>query len=106
MTKWLKEKWEWIVGGIILLIGLIASSKTKNRVKEKDLKVRLDTEKKIAIEQEQIRINAQKEKDQILKEHNKGTVLIQKEEKERINALSNDPDALDDYLQGIGLNKK
>jgi hypothetical protein len=106
MTKWLKEKWEWLVAGVILIIGLIASSKTKNRVKEKDLKVRLDTEKKIAKEQEEIRIKSQKQKDQILKEHDKGTILIQKEEKERIEELSKDPDALDDYLQSIGLNKK
>ena len=106
MTKWLKEKWEWIVGGAILLIGLLASSKTKNRVKEKDLQVRLDTEEAISEKQEAIRKNSQKEKDDILKAHVKGTVLIQKEEKERISELSNDPGALDDYLQDIGLNKK
>ena len=106
MTKWLKEKWEWLVAGVILIIGLIASSKTKNRVKEKDLKVRLDTEKKIAKEQEEIRINSQLKKDEILKDHKVGTTLIQKEEKEGIEELSNDPNALDDYLQSIGLNKK
>jgi len=106
MTEWLKEKWEWIVGGVILLIGVLASSKTKNRVKEKDLKVRLDTEKKIAKEQEEIRINSQLKKDDILKDHEAGTTLIQKEEKERIEELSNDPAALDDYLQNLGLNKK
>jgi uncharacterized membrane-anchored protein YhcB (DUF1043 family) len=106
MTKWIKEKWEWLVAGIILLIGIVASSKTKNKVKEKDLQARLDTEKKIAKDQEEIRINSQIKKDEILKDYEDGTTVIQKEEKERIEELSNDPDALDNYLQNLGLNKK
>jgi len=104
--KLLKEKWEWFVGGIILLLGIFASSKTKDKVKEKDLKIRLDAEKDIAVKQEEIRVNSKKEREKIIKDHEIGTTLIRKEERERIDELSNDPAALDDYLQNLGLNKK
>ena len=104
--SWLKEKWEWILGGLLLLIGILSSTKTKNKVKEKDLEVRLKTEKEIQKKQSEIRSKSEVEKDKILKNHEKGTVQIKKEEDERITELRSNPEALDKYLKSIGLQKK
>lgn len=104
--SWLKEKWEWILGGLLLLIGILSSTKTKNKVKEKDLEVRLKTEKEIQKKQSEIRSKSEVEKDKILKNHEKGTVQIKKEEDERITELRSNPEALDEYLKSIGLQKK
>jgi len=104
--NWFKERWEWFVGGILLLIGIFSSTKTNNKVNEKDLKIRLKTEKDIQKNQAKIRSNSEVEKNKIIKNHEKEKVQIKKEEKERIKELKDDPEALDAYLKSIGLQKK
>ena len=104
--NWLKEKWEWVLGGLLLLIGILSSTKTRNKVKEKDLETRLETEKSIQKKQTEIRLESEANKNKILKNHEQGTVQIKKEEDERISELRNNPEALDEYLKSIGLQKK
>ena len=90
----------------MLLIGILSSTKTRNKVKEKDLETRLETEKSIQKKHSEIRLESEANKNKILKNHEQGTVQIKKEEDERISELRNNPEALDEYLKSIGLQKK
>ena len=108
IKKFIKDKWEWIVGGIVAILAIISmkKSKSKEKIEKKDLEIELKTEKTIQAEQEVIRKNSEIKKEEILKDHEDGTILIQKEEKKRVLELKDDPEAMQKYLAGIGLNKK
>jgi len=108
IKKFIKDKWEWIAGAVFAILAIISmkKSKSKEKIEKKDLEIELKTEKTIQAEQELIRKNSEIKKEEILKDHEAGTILIQKEEKKRVLELKDDPEAMQKYLAGIGLNKK
>lgn len=104
--KFLKEKWEWLLGIVLLLIGVIASSKTKSRVKEKDLEAKIDNKEKTRVAQIKITEDYHNKEIEILSKSNEKASRIEKEKKDRIKELSEDHSKLDDYLKKAGLTKK
>jgi hypothetical protein len=104
--KFIKEKWEWFVGAILLLIGVFASSKTKNKTREKDLEARLANKEKISVEQIRISDKYHKNELEILSENDALFKKVEKEKLDRIKELSGEQKKLDDYLKKAGLTKK
>lgn len=104
--KFIKEKWEWFVGAILLLIGVFASTKTKNKTREKDLEARLANKEKISVEQIRISDKYHKNELEILSENDALFKKVEKEKLDRIKELSGEQKKLDDYLKKAGLTKK
>lgn len=105
IVDWLKEKWEWIIGGLIVLIGFLASRKTNSKVKEKDLEVRLKTEKSIQESQESIRLQSEKDEKDILANHEKEKDLIEFEKDNRVKELKDSEEKIEKYLKDKGITK-
>lgn len=104
--EFLKKRWEWLVGAILILIGIFASSKTKNKTKEKDLEAKLKHREKISVEQIRISEEYHDREIEILGENSEAAKLIEKEKNDRIKELSEDHTKIDDYLKKAGLTKK
>jgi len=94
------------VGAILLLIGVFASSKTKNKTREKDLEARLANKEKISVEQIRISDKYHKNELEILSENDALFKKVEKEKLDRIKELSGEQKKLDDYLKKAGLTKK
>lgn len=94
------------MGAILLLIGVFASSKTKNKTREKDLEARLANKEKISVEQIRISDKYHKNELEILSENDALFKKVEKEKLDRIKELSGEQKKLDDYLKKAGLTKK
>ena len=104
--NWIKERWEWFLGGIILLIGIFSSTKTKNDVKEKDAKARLEALKELQNKQRKLTEDYIEEKKEISKKRNDVATKVEvKIEKEK-EKIKKDKSLIDKHLKDAGLKKK
>lgn len=99
----IKDKWEWIVGTILLLLGIFSSTKTKNNVSEKDNEAKRKREEELRKRQEALSEQHAKNIKDIYKEKEEKEDIAKKEVNDLKEKFKNDPKALSEYLRSKGL---
>jgi len=101
MIDWLKEQWQWIVGGLLAILAIFATKKrdSKAKIKEGDLRLEKERSEKIVKKQTQIYDAHAKKRDEAEKDYREKIKEVSESESERIKELENNPEKLDKILK-------
>lgn len=101
MIKWIKEQWQWIVGGLLAIIAIAASKKrdSKEKIKINDIKLENEKNKKIGVRKEKTYKDYIDEREEAEKEFDKTISTIAKNKEARLKELENNPKELDKILK-------
>ena len=106
---WLKDKWEWVVAGLVTILAFVLGSRGKNsakrRVNLKDKEILIQKE---ACERELAASQAAAEKhaDELKRVHKEADEKIkaaEEEKKQLVKHLKENPDAIDKKLKELGI---
>jgi hypothetical protein len=106
---WLKDKWEWVVAGLVTILAFVLGSRGKNsakrRVNLKDKEILIQKE---ACERELAASQAAAEKhaDELKRVHKEADEKLkaaEEEKKQLVKHLKENPDAIDEKLKGLGI---
>lgn len=99
--NWLKEQWQWIVGGILAIIAIAASKKRDSidKVEKNDSKVKADRDKKVNEEQKETYKEFISKRSEAEEKFREDIGKIAENKKERVKELENNPEELDKILK-------
>ena len=106
---WLKDKWEWVVAGLVTILAFVLGSRGKNsakrRVNLKDKEILIQKE---ACERELAASQAAAEKhaDELKRVHKEADEKLkaaEEEKKQLVKHLKENPDAIDKKLKELGI---
>ena len=99
--KWFKDKWQWLVGGVLAIIAIVASSKRDSRkvVKAGDNEFEKKRGEKIIAAQEDIYEQHLEKRSAAQKEHARKSEKIAEIKSARQKELENNPEELDKILK-------
>ena len=99
--QWLKDKWQWLVGGVLAIIAIVASSKrdSKKIVKEGDIELEKKRSEKIIAAQEDIYEEHIAKRTSAQEEFARKSEKIAEIKSTRKEELENNPEELDRILR-------
>jgi len=99
--KWFKDKWQWLVGGVLAIIAIVASSKRDSRkvVKEGDSEFEKKRSEKIIAAQEDIYEQHLEKRSAAQEEFARKSEEIAEIKSSRQKELENNPEELDKILK-------
>ena len=106
MKEWIKAKWKWITGGVIIVLGVLSTKKTKNNVKEEDAEAAKRAAEKIAKDQEKLTKDYVTKKEEIRNKKDNVEKDVKKKLEEEAERMKKDNSLIDAYLNSKGLKKK
>jgi len=101
MKNWLKEKWEWLAGGLFAIIAVILSKKRDSisKVEKNDSKAKTNRDKKVNEGQKVSYEKFISKRSKAEKEFQKDVEEIAERKKSRQKELENNPEELDRILK-------
>ena len=101
MIAWLKEQWQWIVGGLLAIIAITASKKRDSieKVEKSDSKAKAQRDQKVNEGQKKAYEEFISERSEAEEKFREDIEKIAKIKKERQKELENNPEELDRILK-------
>jgi len=99
--KWLKEQWQWIIGGIVAIIAIVASKKRDSIIKvaKGDNKARAARDQKVNEGQEKVYKEFVLERSAAEEKFREDIAKITENKEARQKELENNPEELDKILK-------
>ena len=99
--NWLKEQWQWIVGGILAIITIAASKKRDSieKVEKGDNKAKAERDQKVNEAQKKSYEEFISKRSEAEEKFREDIEKISENKKERIKELENNPEELDKILK-------
>jgi hypothetical protein len=99
--KWLKEQWQWIIGGVIAIIAIVASKKRDSvgKVTQNDSKAKAKRDQKVNESQEKAYKEFIAKRSEAEEKFSKDIEKIAENKEARKKELENNPKELDRILK-------
>ena len=101
MTKWIKEQWQWIVGGLLAIIAIAASKKRDSiaKVEKNDSKTKAQRDQKVNEGQKKAYEEFISNRSEAEEKFRSDVESIAKNKEARKKELENNPEELDKILE-------
>jgi hypothetical protein len=99
--SWIKEKWEWMLAGLLAIIAIAASKKRDSidKVEKGDSKAKAQRDQKVNEEQKETYEEFISKRSEAEEQHREDTKKIAENKKDRQKELENNPEELDNILK-------
>jgi|TARA_B100000035_G_scaffold200075_2_gene171096 DNA anti-recombination protein RmuC len=101
MIKWIKEQWQWIVGGLLAIIAIAASKKrdSVDRVEKSDSKAKAERDQKVNESQKKAYEEFISKRSEAEEKFREEVEAIAENKVKRQKELENNPEELDKILK-------